>query len=221
MEKGQVWSHFARIRKDSSIESLQVPKASLGELEIDEILSIMRETGRIAHLMLRFCGIDDSLLRRLATGIKDDKVLTYIDLVGNTFSDDGMREFAQAIAVHGTMLTLDLGRNQVGVAGARALSEMLRRSQTIESLQLDYTGIDNGSAREIARGAAGCPSLKSLSLLGCPITGRGMRALAQLGADQDGISISGVSGQNAETGRIRVKSYLRAGGGAGKPHLTR
>lgn len=208
MERDRIWAHLEKIRSDVSIKSIQICDVNcLGEYEFDEIVSIMRDSARIEHLMLRFCGVDDSLLSRLLAGIADNSALNYLDLVGNRFTDAGIRSLSKTLAHNECVQQLDLSQNGIGDSGAAALSGMLKTNRRIEEIVLDKTNVGDLGAEEIARGALLCSNLKSLSFAECPISRRGVKALALLAAEREDLSISGVHGQNAATGKIRVKRF--------------
>lgn len=99
---------------------------------------------------------------------------------GSNMGDDGLRALVEGLANCSKLEHLDIGQNeQITVVGLRALSDLLRAKKfSLQSLDLNYMGIDCEGMNVLAAGVACIQSLKSFDLSHNPIGDEGLQSLA-------------------------------------------
>ena len=111
----------------------------------------------------QFNEIGDDGAEALGKALRKNRGLRAIFVANNAISEDGGAEIAAALdpldGGNDVLQSLDLGANELGVGGAKALAKALRRNKSLTALYLGSNGIGNKGA------AAFAATLKSNSVL--------------------------------------------------------
>ena len=154
----------------TTITCLNVPHCSIGDHGV-EILS--RNDNSLASLKvinLFGCGLSSGGLQLLLRSFKEG--ITHLLLASNTISDDGISVLISS-HVHSKLLhliELDLTHIKMSAIGAAALSDFLRVTKSLESLNISTNAIGDNGALAIAESLQINNSLLQLIISRCEIT---------------------------------------------------
>ncbi len=101
-----------------------------------------------------------------------------MDLGGNQIGAEGARALAEALKINATLTSMDLGGNQIGAEGARALAEALKANMTLICMALADNEIGNEGAKALADALSVNTTLLSMNLACNPIGVEGAKTLA-------------------------------------------
>lgn len=102
----------------------------------------------------------------LATTLRDNSTLMTLDLGYNDFGDAGAQDLAAMLRDNFTLTTLDLGHNGIDVAGAQALAAALRVNSTLRDLDIELNNIGDAGADALASAVRFNLTLTTLNLYG-------------------------------------------------------
>ena len=101
---------------------------------------------------------------KLAEVLKENEILTFLDLDSNDIGDDGAKELAAALKENSTLTQLELSANNIGYDGAKALAEALNKNRTLTHLDLTSNNIDDEGAMALAKASKKNDTLNGILL---------------------------------------------------------
>lgn len=111
-----------------------------------QLLKESKET----KLELVDCGIGVNGAKALAKALRENAVLTDLNLDSNKFGPDGAKAIAEALKDHTSLTSFSLGANGIGPKGAKAIAKALKENRTVKTLALRGNNIGMEGARAIA-----------------------------------------------------------------------
>jgi hypothetical protein len=129
----------------------------------DRMKSIARSLLGISHLSLPACGIDDSMTKELASGLRDNTCLRSLELVANRITSQGLRTIGEHVSP--ALVHLDVSHNPLGDTGAAELAALLPRNPTLVSVGFSSVKLtDKGIGAVLAAVFERCPNILKLTL---------------------------------------------------------
>ncbi|KAI8820846.1 uncharacterized protein EV422DRAFT_530436 [Fimicolochytrium jonesii] len=118
----------------------------------------------------------------IAGGLKTNHSVTHLDVRGNSIRADGALALAQMLKVNGSLKSLVMEWNCIGIwqAGIRSLADALAVNQTLEDLDLRNNSIGPDGAQTLAVGLRNNQCLRRLDLRWNHIGLLGSKAIADL-----------------------------------------
>ncbi|CAB4295079.1 unnamed protein product [Prunus armeniaca] len=86
----------------------------------------------------------------IAEALKDNSVITFLELGYNPMGPDGVKDLSEVLKFHRNIETLKLGWCQIGAKGAEFIADMLKYNTTIRVLDLRANGLRNEGASCLA-----------------------------------------------------------------------
>jgi Ran GTPase-activating protein (RanGAP) involved in mRNA processing and transport len=128
---------LADLCADNKFEELRIANFRLYPQHYDLISAALGKTTTLKTLRLNRVGMANPCSVKLATGLKVNSSLTMIDLSSNNIEDEGVAALAESLKENSTLEHLRLWDNKkIGVAGFKALSEMLEINKRITNVDL-------------------------------------------------------------------------------------
>jgi len=124
----------------------------------------------LSRLNLCNCGLGVAGALHLADLLRDPAAaaaledLEDLELGSNEVGEEGARALAAALPRCPALRKLHLSYNRLGEGGARALAEALPQCPALEQLELNNNGLGEGAARALAEALPRCPALRELGL---------------------------------------------------------
>ncbi|XP_074713993.1 tonsoku-like protein isoform X2 [Strix uralensis] len=123
------------------------------------LLRALKLQAPLRQLRLRGCGLPDAVATQLLATVATLPALTLLDLAGNRFSAQGLRQLLpQQPGTFQNLEELDLSLNPLGDSGCRPLSQLLQSCPALTTLRLQACGFTDAFA------LAGPPRLQTLAL---------------------------------------------------------
>eukprot|EP00536_Pseudo-nitzschia_multiseries_P013923 jgi/Psemu1/213231/e_gw1.632.28.1 len=132
------------IRNDPSIESIDVSPRLFGTISSTLLEQFVRSLRINLHLKsLTFSGVElgNDFLYSLATSMESNIVLEVINLSNNLFTNEGLAEFCQIVAVSNDTLKLLNLENQttpVSKASEDCVLDAFQKNKTLKQVKLDF-----------------------------------------------------------------------------------
>eukprot|EP00434_Breviolum_minutum_P037107 symbB.v1.2.032890.t1/scaffold4013.1/size46388/1 len=117
-------------------------------------------------------------IQELAEGLKNNSILTKLNLYNNNIGDTGAQGLAEMLKHNSTLTDLYLGCNNIGPEGAQALAEGLKHNSTLTNLSLYFNKLGDTGAQGFAEMLKHNSALTNLKLEG-NIADTGAQALAE------------------------------------------
>jgi len=106
-------------------------------------------------------------------------VVTELELGGNEIGDEGAKAIAEALKVNAVVTTLVLSNNSIGDEGAKAIAEALKVNAVVTTLYLTVNNIEDEGAKAIAEALKVNAVMTTLNLEGNKIGVEGAIAIAE------------------------------------------
>jgi len=124
--------------------------------------------------------------------------------------DEGARDMSEWLKLSTTLRSLDLGKNNIGAAGARMISEALKTNTTLTELYLDRNNIGDSGARMISEALKTNTILTYLYLSANHIGDSGARMISDSLKTNTTLTELGLSGNSiGETGARKISKALK------------
>eukprot|EP00669_Euglena_mutabilis_P009092 TRINITY_DN4037_c0_g1_i1.p1 TRINITY_DN4037_c0_g1~~TRINITY_DN4037_c0_g1_i1.p1 ORF type:complete len:191 (+),score=82.06 TRINITY_DN4037_c0_g1_i1:26-574(+) len=121
------------------------------ELLLERISKIQELTeARSPHWDFKSTGVTDAGAKFFADALAEHPFITTLDLTDNTIGPDGAQAIAEALARNSTLRSLNLFANRIGPAGAVSLAAALEANGTLRELDVGSNGIGNSGALRLA-----------------------------------------------------------------------
>jgi Ran GTPase-activating protein (RanGAP) involved in mRNA processing and transport len=170
--------------RNTSIKSLDLADNGLDDIESANVLrELMRRNKTITSLCIsdNTFGRNAAAARSIAEGVRSNTALQQLNHCSCGLDDQGVSLLANALAIrNGSMLELDLGRNEITSVGVHALiDDNVEAVKTLTELNLWCNPIRSEGATILADafGRNAMPSLKRLDMGWCDIEDDGFVAL--------------------------------------------
>ncbi|MGC6403927.1 MAG: hypothetical protein ACON5A_01610 [Candidatus Comchoanobacterales bacterium] len=112
---------------------------NLGTPIAKKLAEVLKENGMLTHLDLTSHNIGDDGAIALAEALKENSTLTELVLQYSNIEDKGAMALAEALKEKNRTLThLDLLNNNIGDKGAMALAEASKKNDTLKVINLKY-----------------------------------------------------------------------------------
>ena len=151
----------ASLQTNSSLQSLCLKENLIGDAEALNSVQPDLETGGEA----------------LASMLRSNKHVTYLDVSWNKIRRDSAQDLAQALAENETLTTLNVAHNAFCDLPGQYLGISLASNNTLQRLDLSYNSLSPQAAIVIAAAFATNTTLHYLSVAGNPLGRTGAEAL--------------------------------------------
>jgi hypothetical protein len=142
--------------------------------------SCSAESSKVKKLGLGSSGLDTNAAELIASSLRSNSVLTWLNLGGNNeVGPRGAQAFGEVLRVNLELKLLFLHSCSVGDEGAGHLAVALRRNRTLQGLYLGNNIITHVGASDIAAVLPFNQTLKCLQLDDNPLGNDGVEALAK------------------------------------------
>jgi hypothetical protein len=170
------------------------------------------ENSNVKKLGFAFCNLDAKVAETIASSLRGNSVLTWLDLGGNKdIGPRGAQALAEVLCENRWLKVLHLYMCDVGDEGAGYLAVVLRRNRMLEVLWLGNDGITHAGAAAIAAALPFNKALKRLQLDNNPLGDDGVEALAKA-VPFSGLSVLDLFGtQFEERGCYALVEMLKNG----------
>jgi Ran GTPase-activating protein (RanGAP) involved in mRNA processing and transport len=170
--------------RNTSIKTLDLSSNGLQDIESANVLrELIRRNKTITSLCLtsNTFGRNAAAVRSIFEGLRSNTALQQLDLGFCALGDQGVSLLANALVTrNGSMLQLDLHRNQITSVGVRALVEIDAEAvKTLTKLDLRCNPVESEGATILANALVRntMPDLTQLNLMSCGILDDGFVAL--------------------------------------------
>ena len=196
-------------------ECVADPKTAQQEADLELVLQRGQYSDDKSSLNLSRARLAAGDVATLAIWLKDNAVLTELQLGANEIRDKGAKALASALRVNAVLTSLDVGVNKIGPTGATAIADALRVNEVLTTLNLWFNNVGNEGALALASALRVNGVLTSLDLGRNQIGDEGAKAigkalavngvLTELRLDQNRI---GDEGATALASALRVNEVL-------------
>uniref|UniRef100_A0A6I8P1M5 Leucine rich repeat containing 71 n=1 Tax=Ornithorhynchus anatinus TaxID=9258 RepID=A0A6I8P1M5_ORNAN len=136
----------------SQLQAIHLWKAGLTEETLGSFVALLLRCSTVKTVSLEGNPLPDQSFHRL---LADDTNLQHVSLRNNALSERGAlllgRALASPRASNRTLVSLNLGYNRIGDAGAAHLAQALRLNRSLLSLSLAHNGIGDAGALRLAQ----------------------------------------------------------------------
>ena len=170
------------LQVNSTLAHLYIMVPFFGDQFIVSLANILRvnKTLTLVHFMTNGF-VSAHTVQQLADSLMVNKTLNYLMLRGNAWGNDAVRILAGYMKRSESLSSLDLNYSDIGDAGATALAEVLRTNTTLNSLGLcNNPGIGNPSVMSLCEALKVNTTLSSLDLSGTGISDAGVLSLVEV-----------------------------------------
>jgi hypothetical protein len=137
-------------------------------------------SAEVQKLDLRSCGLDAKAAEVIASSLRSNRVLTWLNLSSDKdIGSRGAQALAEMLCVNTFLTVLKIVLCEVGDEGVTHLAVALRRNRMLKELWLGNNGIERVGAAAIAAALPFNQTLKLLSLYNNPLGNDGVEALAK------------------------------------------
>ena len=164
--------------------SFRVPDANLGALALKELCAFLAPDRRFGHLQLSGNVISDAGAEGLAQLMRDNDVLTSLDIRGCGLGQSAFALLLESITDHPALTALDAsslkseGRMFLGIKGCKALARLLKKNTVLRKLHLSNAGLVSEGIPGVTRGLCLNRTLTSLDLSANDL---GQKSIARIG----------------------------------------
>jgi hypothetical protein len=153
-------------------------------LDLESVRRVMAAgsavSSKVKALDLTCCGLDAEAAELIASSLRSNSVLTWLDLEGNDdFGPQGTRALGEMLCVNAALRFLKLVFCGVGDEGAGHLASALRQNRILEQIWLGNNGTTHVGAAALAAVLPFNQTLKRLSLSNNPVGDDGVEVLAK------------------------------------------
>jgi hypothetical protein len=154
------------------------------QLDLESVRRLMAgcsaATSNVTMLTLSWCGLDAQAAEVIASSLRSDVVLAFLNLGCNkTLGPLGAQALGEMLYVNTSLKTLKLYRCDVGDEGAGHSAVALRQNRTLKGLDLDNNGITQVGAAALAAALPFNQTLKRLDKRRNLLGDVGLEALAR------------------------------------------
>ena len=145
------------------------------------IFSALSHNTTLRKIVLERARVSEENISLLTSALRTNTTLKILHLVGCEINDHTAREISEALCDNSTLLALKLGSNtNIGLRGATALADMLKKNETLQELFLYNISIGEEGALKLAQSLKWNTSLEILDLSTNPIGNSGATAFAEM-----------------------------------------
>ncbi|MBX9587093.1 MAG: hypothetical protein K2X50_07515 [Gammaproteobacteria bacterium] len=108
-----------------------------GYVGADAFKKLLTEHPNLALLMINDCGLNDFGASLIATGIRENQSLVFLDIGNNKFSDTGANHICEALMQHKFIRHVLLDGNNLTVESAKQLLELVQTNTRILTLEIN------------------------------------------------------------------------------------
>jgi hypothetical protein len=178
---------FVMNKLDEALESIangaEEAEFRRQEMDLESLRRLMAAcsaaSSKVKKLELWSCGLDAEAAAWIASSLRSNSVLTWLDLGNNNAGVMGALALSNMLCVNVTLKTLTLYWCAVGDEGAGHLAVALRQNRTLEELDLGINGITHVGAAALAAALPFNQTLKHLDLHNNPLGDNGVEVLAK------------------------------------------
>ncbi|VFQ98524.1 unnamed protein product [Cuscuta campestris] len=200
------------------IQKLQLNSTGIGDEGAKAIAEMLKKKSNLRILELNnnlidysgFSGLADALLENkslqslylsgnyggtlgaaaLAKGLEGNKSVLEIYLHGNSIGDEGVRALMSGLSSRrGRLVRLDISNNSITAKGAFHVAEHIKKSKSIQWLNLYMNDIKDEGAERIAEALKDNRSIANLDLGGNDIHAHGIHFIARVLKDNSSITV--------------------------------
>lgn len=168
--KDQESRFFNFCSKSFSNRSIGLNQNGLGIESIKIISSILRKNTYFCRLNLSKNYIGDEGIISLGSSLKSNKNIISVDISSNNINVDGSTKFFESLKDNQSIVYVNISsleglhRNRLGVRGAEAVGEFLKKNRVLTHLNIGDTGIGKEGLEYIIQGIAHNKVLISLDI---------------------------------------------------------
>mmetsp|Transcript_2289 Transcript_2289/g.4777 ORF Transcript_2289/g.4777 Transcript_2289/m.4777 type:complete len:335 (+) Transcript_2289:154-1158(+) len=149
-EPGEANAFLKWLEKDESIAEIDAPKAVFAEEDWPLWAPALKNNGVLTELNLTDCQIGDVGIKHFAQGLAANHSLRVLNFSTNKIGAEGSKDLAKAFHVNQTVADINLFRNPVGTEGASAFATMLSFNQGLQALSLAACSISLDGIQALA-----------------------------------------------------------------------
>jgi len=175
---------------------------------VDEACQLL--TKEISHAALDMCGLFMGCagMKRVAAALKDNKMVTAINLSCNRVEADGAQSLAKALIVNDTLSSLDLRGNNIRCAGATHIAKALQSNTSLTAINLSANGIGRLGAADLAEAFEVNCTLCSVGLYGNGFGDSAVKVLTEAVQFSSSITHFDIRGLNVQFTHIEKQMLL-------------
>eukprot|EP00753_Platysulcus_tardus_P019016 PLAT7043.21.p1 GENE.PLAT7043.21~~PLAT7043.21.p1 ORF type:complete len:838 (+),score=522.45 PLAT7043.21:222-2735(+) len=132
------------------------------------------------YLQLHHYGMGDAMGSALADSLEAMPLLEHLNLRDNRLTDSSLCNALKSVLQRGTLLSLDLSENRIGIRGTRLLQQLARKTKTLHTLQLSKLSMSDRLVALLSESLMGNSTVRLLDLSRNAIGLRGGQKLADL-----------------------------------------
>jgi len=121
--------------------SWNLQSAQLAAGDVATIALWLKDNEVLTKLDLACNSIDDAGAEALASALRVNGVMTNLNLAGCGIGNEGVKAIGSALAVNGVLTELWLPENEIGDEGAKALASALRVNGVLNNIDLKYNNL--------------------------------------------------------------------------------
>lgn len=137
-EAGDIFNDL--VHKHAHLEDLELVSCRLGRKEtVDSFLVLLESNSKLKALSLseKSCVLIPDRASLLASVLRNNSILTKLDIAQADFYSSHMYDFAQAVCANTTLTNLDLSYNEINPETSDPLKTIIHNNATIKILKLD------------------------------------------------------------------------------------
>ena len=170
------------LQVNSTLTCLSIMVPFLGDQSIVSLANMLQVNKTLTTVKIDIGGfVSAHTVQQLADSLMVNKTLNCLMFMGNAWDNDAVRILTGYMKRSESLSSLDLNYSDIGDAGATALAEILRTSTTLNSLGLSNNpGIGNPSVISLCEALKVNTTLSSLDLSGTGISDAGVLSLVEV-----------------------------------------
>jgi Ran GTPase-activating protein (RanGAP) involved in mRNA processing and transport len=159
-------------------------RVAFEQLDLESVRRLMvaccAASSKVRKLHLEDCGLDGEAAEVIASSLRSNSVLTWLNLWGiEDIGPQGAQALCEMVCVSSSLKVLNLNFCGVGDEGAGHLALALRQNRTLEELFLNENVVAHAGAAALAAALPFNQTLKRLQLVNNPLGDAGVEALAK------------------------------------------
>jgi Ran GTPase-activating protein (RanGAP) involved in mRNA processing and transport len=156
---------FECLRFNKHIQALDMEDNQLGlnvdvdSGSLDHVCAAIRENGVLTNLDLSYNNFAGRGCAALAEALESNSRIRELSLRGNNMGDLGARALEARLNESGKLAKIDVSDNGIGIAGGRALGALITRAKSLKQADFSWNAVGARGTLDIAEG------LKSASIV--------------------------------------------------------
>jgi len=193
----ELFGIFSEVLEKLSVRVIDLSGNLLTSASAEGLVNGIAQNPGILEIRVANNRFDESSATHFAAAITQHEHLAVFDLNNNRLGDNGARVVAEAIAAkQGPLLKLQLAHNNIGAAGAEALSQVINKNSNIVGIELAGNKLGDNGAVAIATALQSNDNVSDVDLSNNGIGQAGAKALKDAFVGNSNVSVINLSGND-------------------------